>query len=78
MMNKKNCTGCRDDFYNGNNEIGVKECWKLKDAKLITRYAIEWWMPMDSINNFTKVTKPNCYHQPGKIAYLNEIPKHLK
>jgi hypothetical protein len=31
------CAGCEDDFYNGNNNLGVKECWRLKDAKLIKR-----------------------------------------
>lgn len=31
------CVGCRDNFYNGNNPYGVKECWAFKDAKVIKR-----------------------------------------
>lgn len=77
-MDKKYCVGCRDNFYNGNNDLGVKECWKLKNAKLKTKYAIGWWIPMDRKDNFIKVKKPSCYHQPGQTAYLDEIPKHLK
>lgn len=29
---RRYCSGCRDNFYNGNNPLGVKECWCLKDA----------------------------------------------
>jgi hypothetical protein len=40
-MNKteklKLCVGCRQNFYNGNNGLGVKECWSLKTAKLVLR-----------------------------------------
>ena len=31
------CRGCRDNFYNGFNDIGVKECWHLKSAKLVKK-----------------------------------------
>jgi hypothetical protein len=31
------CVGCRDDFYNGKNDLGIPECWCLKDAKLVWR-----------------------------------------
>lgn len=40
-MNKreklKHCFGCRQNFYNGNNDLGVKECWSLESAKMIWR-----------------------------------------
>ena len=36
-MDKDYCVGCRDNFYNGNNDLGVKECWCLKDAKLVMK-----------------------------------------
>lgn len=32
---RKYCGGCRDDFYNGNNPLGVEECWHLRDAKVV-------------------------------------------
>ena len=31
----KYCVGCRENFYNGNNEYGIMECWCLKDAKVV-------------------------------------------
>lgn len=34
---KKMCIGCRDNFYNGNNDLGVKECWSLQSAKLVLK-----------------------------------------
>ncbi len=34
---KKMCIGCRDNFYNGNNDLGVKECWGLQSAKLVLK-----------------------------------------
>ncbi len=34
---KLNCSGCEDNFYNGNNPHGTKECWKFKGAKIIPR-----------------------------------------
>lgn len=33
----KYCTGCHSNFYNGNNQMGIKECWSLKDAKLVAK-----------------------------------------
>lgn len=29
------CRGCIDDFYNGNNELGVAKCWSLKTATVV-------------------------------------------
>lgn len=34
LPEKAMCSGCRDDFYNGNNGLGVSECWSFKDAKV--------------------------------------------
>lgn len=34
------CRGCRDDFYNGHNELGVQRCWSLKSATVVERVAI--------------------------------------
>lgn len=70
-MDKKHCIGCRNNFYNGNNDIGVKECWYLKDAKIITRYEIGYHTPTYK-ENFRKVKKPNCYSRVGTY-YMNNI-----
>jgi hypothetical protein len=57
--------------------MGIKECWCFEDAKVVTRYRIGWWVPMDNKDNFTKVSVLNCYNQSGRFAYLNKLPEHL-
>jgi hypothetical protein len=37
IKEKSDCEGCEDNFYNGNNPHGTKECWKFNDAKIIMR-----------------------------------------
>lgn len=76
-MDKKHCVGCDNNFYNGNNPLGIKECTHFKDAKLIFRYRIGWWVPQTRKENFVKVTVPNCYTQIGKFGYKKKIPEHL-
>jgi len=51
------CPGCRQDFYNGKNDLGVKNCWHLVDSE------VGWQNVFYSIHQ----TKPkrvrtlNCY-----------------
>jgi hypothetical protein len=40
---KKLCAGCTENFYNGNNSYGVKECWNFKSARVIKRKAVPIW-----------------------------------
>lgn len=78
---RKYCSGCRDNFYNGNNSLGIKECWCLSSAKLVTRYKIWWWTPMDKASNFQEVRVLSCYHDLENghgHAYLQNIPAHLQ
>ena len=77
MSDTKYCVGCTDDFYNGKNPMGVKECWLLKNAKVVTRYKIGWWTPPTSREAFEKVTTHHCHHAPGKYALEEELPPHL-
>lgn len=74
---KKCCIGCNDNFYNGNNPYGIKECWYFKDAKIVTRYRIGVNAPMNRKENFTKVKVLNCYKQNG-LFYCHGLPDHLK
>jgi hypothetical protein len=64
-MTKSNCSGCSENFYNGNNPYGVKECWCFKSAKIIKRKKVgmndrpPWtWKPEKY---------PDCYHQEGYV-----------
>lgn len=34
------CVGCRDDFYNGKNDLGVARCWGLDSATFVKRIEI--------------------------------------
>lgn len=71
MIDKKHCSGCRNNFYNGNNDIGVSECWSLKKAKLKRRFAIGSNTPTFQ-ENFYEVMVPNCYHKNG-TAYVDSL-----
>jgi hypothetical protein len=34
---KSMCSGCRDNFYNGHNDLGVEECWCFDTAKVVNK-----------------------------------------
>lgn len=78
---RKLCSGCRNDFYNYGNHSTTGECWCLKSAKLVKRYKIYWWTPMDKASNFTEVKVLSCYNDLENghgNAYLEQIPQHLQ
>lgn len=39
----KLCSGCRQHFYNGNNPMGIEECWSLRTAKKVMRKKVGMW-----------------------------------
>lgn len=39
----KMCVGCKDNFYNGNNDLGVKECWGLASARKVLKRRVGMW-----------------------------------
>jgi len=64
-MNAKqsDCSGCRNDFYNDHNPLGVKECWSLKDATMVKVIDIH----VDQAppyRNVEPVSHPSCYKRP--------------
>lgn len=75
---RQRCNDCRNNFYNDNNGLGVKECWSLKSAKIVTRWRIGWWTQQDRRDAFTKVRVLDCYHNTGNFAYYKELPAHLR
>lgn len=66
-MDKKYCIGCRDNFYNGNNDLGISECWRLNTAKLIKRKEVH----ISQFPPWNQKAKmfPDCYHRP-LFAYV--------
>ena len=63
-MNKELCLGCDNDFYNGKNDVDVKECWSLKTAKIVKRITIGHWEEPPYLNK-KKISVPDCYHKRG-------------
>ena len=72
-MDKKHCAGCRDNFYNGHNSIGVSECWMLKDAKLILRRRVGIWETPPWTAK--PETLPNCYNAEG-VIFVKPTQEH--
>jgi hypothetical protein len=64
-MDKKHCIGCRDNFYNGNNPLGVQECWHLKTAKIVWKKEVH----IDQRPPWTQKAKrlPNCFQRERHV-----------
>lgn len=77
-MQKKDCAGCRDDFYNGHNPLGVSECWHFDRTKALeTRYRLSVHTPMNIKSAYRKVRVPPCYGMDGFI-HCKQIPAYAK
>lgn len=61
----RHCSGCHDNFYNGNNDLGVERCWNLKSAKVVWRKEVS----IDQKPPWKQKAKRvlDCYHRPGYI-----------
>jgi hypothetical protein len=69
----KYCAGCSNDFYNGRNPYGIKECWSLSDMKLGWRKEVH----IDQIPPWTQKAGrfPMCYHRPHYV-YVGKDQKY--
>jgi hypothetical protein len=68
------CSGCRNDFYNGKNPLGVKECWSFTDAKVVKRLGVGVWEnPPYRTKNDQWVM--SCFSQKGTVFI--DAPKVL-
>jgi len=73
---KRMCAGCRDNFYNGNNPMGVNECWAFSDAKVMKRLAIgKWQSPPYTLDMKHREWTMACWNSPD-IIYIDP-PKVL-
>jgi hypothetical protein len=77
MVTKDNCRGCRDDFYNDRNPLGVKECWMFKAAKLVDRYRTHRDAMPASKGAFAEVRVPSCFNQTG-VYFVKTVPDFVK
>ena len=76
MKSTSHCVGCRNHFYNGNNGIGVKQCFSLKTARVVKRWRIGWWTSPVAPGAFTEVKTYDCHHEPGTAAFSESLPAH--
>jgi len=72
-VDKKHCVGCRDNFYNGNNDLGVRQCWSLKSAKLVMRKEVH----VDQVPPWNQEARelPDCYRKP-RFIYVDPSRKY--
>lgn len=59
-MKKEKCQGCRNEFYNGQNSLGIKECWSFLEAKIVWKVRIGNWENPPYKQKAIRI--PNCYH----------------
>ncbi len=61
----KRCLRCEQNFYNGNNELGIKECWHLGSAKLELRKEV----PISQVPPWNQPPRKflSCYRQKGYV-----------
>lgn len=64
-ITKTDCVGCRDDFYNGKNNLGVKECRLFKGAVLVLRQRVPITQPPP--HRQKPEMYPNCRRDPGHV-----------
>jgi hypothetical protein len=76
VKNTDLCQGCYSDFYNGNNPMGIKECWHLKSAEEVVRFLIHKFTAPTVPGAFRKVVTYNCWQASDFSAYRrDEIPE---
>lgn len=71
------CRGCEDDFYNDRNPLGVKRCWHVDTAQIVTKYRIGTWTTPTTPGAFTRVRVPGCYRKKGQ-HYCEKLPDFVK
>ncbi len=77
MIPLARCSGCRDDFYNRKNPLGVSRCWFAKTGRMVKRYATGTWTMPASKGAFTEVRVPSCYNRTG-THYTDRLPHFVK
>jgi hypothetical protein len=74
---KQLCSGCRNDFYNDHNPLGVKECWSYKKARIIKRMRVGTWEPPPYHPSRMKWFF-DCYHYDGGMSMIEENDPRIR
>jgi hypothetical protein len=68
------CSGCENNFYNGNNDYGVKQCWSYSKNKVVKklRIRVDQCPPYNKENTSWMLgcfnRKGMCYPAPDNIT----------
>lgn len=77
LRNKRRyCAGCDNDFYNGHNELGVRQCWHLASARVVWRWRIGWWT-QPARGAYRRVRTLTCHSAPGRYAQVETIDREF-
>ena len=68
---RKYCSGCTENFYNGNNPLGIDECWCLEDAKIVTKKFVH--VDMRPPWNVKPEKTLSCHHRRRYVAVNKEV-----
>lgn len=77
MINpQKDCRGCEQNFYNGNNPYGIKECWSVPSARLVQgkMLSVDQFWPKKWLQTAPIETHPQCYQQK-RFIFVKEPQK---
>lgn len=66
------CAGCYDDFYNGNNQLGVAECWNFDSAVLVKSKEVPIWRS-PPYNDIHCEYRLSCYRKQGYVYLENKL-----
>lgn len=69
----KHCIGCHNDYYNGRERCGGRDCWHLSGANLVLRRRVH----MDDMPPHTHKPQQffNCRYEPGYSFHDVEITR---
>lgn len=77
IVPSKDCIGCEQDFYNDKNPYGVKQCWSVPNAKIISVIPLSIDQPSpedfvrEQVKRGKKELRPNCY-QRKRMIYVKK------
>jgi hypothetical protein len=74
MINREQCHGCHNDFYNGPD----RRCWSAEKGTMATRYHIHFMQDPTEKGAFTEVRKPTCYQQVNSGIFYDALPSFVK
>lgn len=64
-MKNKYCTGCSNNFYNGNTTVGPGECWSLEESKVVWRKEVH--IDQSPPWNQKAIRVLDCYRKPRHV-----------